>query len=96
MIVVIEDELHADPQGGFCSIPDAIAELRRRARIPWNEKPNLAPCSNWAKCGRTYSVVEYDDTSALWQEIRRTTVLKVCASGVRWSPGFADGATAVP
>ena len=87
---MIEDERHAEGQGRFLSVQDAMIELRRRAQLPWNEKPNVAPCTNWEKCGRAYEVVEYDDTSVPWTEIRRTRVLEVSASGVTWSPGFEE------
>ena len=53
---VIEDEAHAEPQGEFDSLESAIAELRRRADMPWDAAPNLPPCTNWRTCGRRYEV----------------------------------------
>lgn len=40
----IEDEIHAEPHGEFSTRDQAIEELKRRAAIPWNEAPNVAPC----------------------------------------------------
>jgi hypothetical protein len=90
MIIIIEDERHAEPQGEFASIEHAVAELRQRAKIPWDQPPNLAPCMSWQTCGRAYEVIEYDNTSTPWKELRRLAVLEVSASGVKWSHGFED------
>jgi hypothetical protein len=58
---LIEDELHSERQDGdFPTFDAAIAELQRRATIPWNEPPNVAPCQSWRTCGRNYEVIEYD------------------------------------
>jgi hypothetical protein len=82
---VIEDEAHAEPQaGGFQTRQQAIAELRRRAEIPWNEEPNRAPCTNWLNCGRRYELVEYDDKASPWKEVSRNLILDISAGGVRW------------
>jgi hypothetical protein len=80
----IEDERHAEPQGEFASLEDALAELRRRAQVPWDQLPNVAPCTNWRNCGRNYEVIEYDDSVGPRREIKRTAVLEVDAQGVRW------------
>jgi hypothetical protein len=54
---VIEDELHAEPQAGeFRSLADAVAELKRRALVPWDQEPNRAPCDGWRTCGRSYEI----------------------------------------
>ena len=82
--VIIDDERHAEPQGEFPDVAQAIAELKRRAQIPWNRSPNIAPCTNWRNCGRAYEVIEYDDSERPWKELSRTLVLEVSASGVRW------------
>lgn len=82
---VIEDEAHAEPQEGqFRTREQAIAELERRAAIPWNDAPNRAPCTNWLNCGRLYELVEYDDTTNTWKELSRTLILEISAAGVRW------------
>jgi len=41
---IIEDELHAEQQGEFPNKELAIAELKRRAHIAWDQRPNIAPC----------------------------------------------------
>ena len=87
---LIEDERHAEPQGQFGNLQQAIVELRQRAAIPWDQEPNRAPCQNWMNCGRKYEVIEYDDTLSPWKELRRIAVLDVSASGVAWSSGFED------
>jgi hypothetical protein len=81
---VIEDEKHADLIGRFASYELAVLELKRLAELPWNEKPNRAPCSSWGKCGRAYEIVEYDDSSSPWKEIHRVAALNVSACGVEW------------
>jgi hypothetical protein len=85
---VIEDELHAEPQGEFETFESALAELRRRALIPWDQSPNCAPCLSWQTCGRSYDIIEYDSTGQPWQQIRRVQVLKIAADGVQWASGF--------
>jgi hypothetical protein len=86
---VIEDEFHAEDHGQFASFDEAVAELKRRAAIPWDQAPNLAPCMNWENCGRDYVIVEYDDSSLPWQELSRVSVMKVSASGTEWAGDFA-------
>jgi hypothetical protein len=81
----IEDERHAEPQqGSFDSFEEAVVELRRRAAIPWNESPNVAPCTNWKNCGRRYEVVEYDTSSTPWKELGRVPALDISAAVVLW------------
>ena len=81
----IEDERHAEAHGTYATEAEAVAELKRRSRVPWNEEQNRAPCTNWANCGRSYELVEYDDSKLPhWQELTRIRVLDVSASGVRW------------
>jgi len=82
---IIGDERHAEPQEGeFATFADAMVELRRRAALPWNEPPNVAPCTNWRECGRKYEVIEYDDSAKPWRELRRHAVLEVSALGATW------------
>ena len=85
---VIEDERHAEPQGQFASLDLAMAELKQRATMPWDQFPNLAPCTNWRSCGRTYEVVEYDDSQLPWKELKRIAVLEVSAAGAKWAGDF--------
>ncbi|WP_332736253.1 hypothetical protein [Flavihumibacter sp.] len=85
-IFIIEDEAHAEPQKGeFQTFEDAFSELERRAKIPWNEIPNLCPCTNWEDCGRNYHIIEYDMTQAPWKELQRKEILTITAKEVKWS-----------
>jgi hypothetical protein len=81
---VIEDEAHAERSGEFASRDEALAELRRRAAIPWNEEPNQAPCMSWRTCGRRYEIVEYEVEARPWKELRRERALDISAAGVNW------------
>ena len=83
-VFIIEDEIHAEPQGEFRTRGQALAELERRAAIPWNEPPNRAPCSNSLNCGRRYELIEYDDSESIWKELTRELILEISAAGVRW------------
>jgi hypothetical protein len=86
----IEDERHAEPQdGAFNTLDEALAELRRRSAVPWNEPPNQAPCVNWHACGRSYEIIEYDVSADSWKEVRRIPALDVSAQGVKWAAPFS-------
>jgi len=86
---VIEDELHAEHHGQFATFYDAICELKRRAAIPWDQEPNVAPCKSWQSCGRQYWILEVDDCQSPWKVLRRIAVLDVSASDVKWMGEFA-------
>jgi hypothetical protein len=84
-IFVIYDAIHAEFQEGeFGNLDDAIAELKRRAMLPWDELPNIAPCSNWKQCGRKYEIVEYDVSKEPWNETQRFPMMDISSSGVVW------------
>jgi hypothetical protein len=84
-VFVIEDEAHAEQQAPtFRTRAEAMAELKRRATIPWNEEPNCAPCTNWQNCGRRYQIVEYNDTVSPGVEVAREFVLAISSKGVDW------------
>ena len=87
---IIEDEFHAEQIAQFASFEEAIAELRRRAKLPWDKGPNMAPCMSWQTCGREYVIIEYDDSQLPWKELRRIPAFKVSAAGVEWVSGFGD------
>ena len=87
---VIEDYTHCDLNNKFETFELALAELRRRARVPWDQEPNRAPCTKWRTCNRTYEVAEYDVSEKPRKLIRRVPVLKVSASGVEWARGFRE------
>ena len=84
---IIEDERHAEHDGRFATFEQALVELRRRAAIPWNEEPNVAPCTGWQTCGRDYAIVEFDDSKMPWKEIRRVPALQLSDAGARWFDG---------
>lgn len=81
---VIEDEFHAEWQGEFASEQEALVELQRRAQIPWDHEPNQAPCTSWPTCGRDYYIIEFDDTREQWRELKRTRILEISATEVKW------------
>lgn len=82
---IIEDQIHAELQDGkFSTFAEALSELRRRALVPWNITPNVAPCISWKTCGRIYEIIEYDDTSTPWKELSRVSALEISSDGVKW------------
>ena len=89
-IYVIEDEIHAELCGEFASFENALAELKKRAKIQWNEKPNVCPCTNWENCGRNYEIVEYDETKTPWNEIEKTPILEVSSKGIVWDKDYCE------
>jgi len=83
----IEDDIHAELQeGAYTTFDEAMTELRRRARLPWNETPNIPPCTSWRTCERKYTIIEYDESVDPWHELRRTPALSLSAKAVRWLP----------
>ena len=88
---VIEDEDHAEHHGRFDTLEAALEELRRRARIPWDQSPNKAPCMSWKTCGRRYVIIEYDGSSEWTRELRRVEALEISKAGVRWATGLEHG-----
>lgn len=87
-MITIEDDIHCERDRDFDSFESAIAELRRRAAVPWDEPPNRAPCKSWATCGREYHVLEYDTSQKPWKVLRDALVLVVSANGPQWTDGF--------
>lgn len=90
IVYVIEDEIHAEQMGVFEEKAAALEELRRFATIPWDERPNVAPCTSWRTCGRNYELIEYEVDGGDWRELSRSSALEVDAQGVKWhgnSPG---------
>jgi len=84
-LFVIEDEAHAEWNGEFRTLGEALEELVRRSKVPWDQEPNRAPCQSWATCGRDYVVIEVDDQVKPWREVKRTSVLKVGPGVVSWN-----------
>lgn len=88
VMFVIEDDLHGDTLGNYDTFEDALTQLRAWALLPWDQDPNLAPCTSWRTCGRSYQIVEYDSTVTPWKRINTTEILEVDARGVKWADGF--------
>ncbi len=82
----IEDEAHAELIGKYATAEEAVAELRRRAGLPWDQMPNVAPCTSWRTCGRQYELIEYDMSVSPWKQVRRVAALTISAAGVEWLP----------
>jgi hypothetical protein len=80
----IEDELHAEMRSEHPTLQDAVLELERLARIPWDVDPNIAPCQSWRTCGRRYEIIEYDTSTEPWRSVRRVPALEVSAAGAVW------------
>lgn len=85
---VISDDLHDETAGEFSSLDDAVGGVQQLATVSWDEGPNLAPCTSWRTCGRHYDIVEYDDSSLPWHEVRRYPAVQIDASGVKWADSF--------
>lgn len=83
-MIVIEDDLHGEPGEEFATREEAVAELRRRAALPWNEPPNQAPCTSWRTCGRSYALVEYDTRFTPWRRLSSVPILEVSKKGATW------------
>ena len=81
---IIEDERHAEWLGEYGTRDEAVAELQRLSKVPWDEAPNRAPCTSWATCGRTYELVQFDAAATPWRELRREPALDVSKNGVAW------------
>lgn len=82
---IIEDEIHAEHQKGeYTTYREALAELHKRAKLPWDKPPNVAPCKSWRTCGRRYVVIEYDTSQQPWIQLQRKAVLNISADNVTW------------
>ena len=87
----IEDEWHAETCSEHATLQDAIAEVERLARIPWDAAPNIAPCQGWRTCGRRYEIREFDASAEPWRLLRRLPALEVSAAGAVWDAGLSRG-----
>ena len=88
-LFVIEDETHSEQCSKHATLEEAVARLKQLAALPWNEQPNMAPCTSWRTCSRRYEVVEYETGSHPWKERRRIPALEISAKGVSWEKEFA-------
>ncbi len=81
---IIEDTNHAWRSRHFASLSDAIKELQRLARVPWNEEPNWAPCKQWRTRGPLYQLLEVEYGPPRLKLIRSIEVLRINANEVTW------------
>jgi hypothetical protein len=86
---VIEDEWHAEWIGEFTSREDAHDALRKLAELPWNEPPNICPCTSWRTCGRRYHLIEFDASAETWKSISDEPLLEVSAARTAWLSGWS-------
>lgn len=83
---IIEDEIHAEQQEGkFETFEQALTILKSRAEIPYDQKPNRCPYTNWKNCERQYQIIEYNDNNIPWNELDRQDILTVSAKGIMWN-----------
>ena len=88
------DEAHSEMsprRDTFGSFDDALAEVRRRVAVPWDQYPNRAPCRGWATCGRDYVIREYHTGTEPWTFVRAVPVVWLSAAGITWTTGFDPG-----
>jgi hypothetical protein len=86
-IFAIYDMIHLEssPQRDhFESLDEALAEVLRRAQLPWDQYPNIAPCREWATCGRECVIREYRTGHQPWKLVRVVPVVSLSAAGVTW------------
>ncbi|MBW3589966.1 MAG: hypothetical protein KY429_11155 [Actinobacteria bacterium] len=72
----IEDDAHDESFREFETREEAVRELHNLATLPWDQLPNLAPCTNWRNCGRRYELVEFEVDGTFHRELRRTLSLR--------------------
>lgn len=80
----VEDDFHGEPGAEFATKEEAVAELQRLAALPWNEPPNLAPCTSWQTCGRSYTIAEYDHCCTPWRLLSAVPMLEISSKGATW------------
>ena len=83
-VFLVHDNVHSELSPEFDSWNTAMEEVCRLAAIPWNEKPNRAPCREWRECGRVYAITEYADDAVPREFVRNTPIAMLSAAGVRW------------
>lgn len=84
---VIEDEAHAEWISEHVSREEALAELRNLAELPWDEPPNVCPCTSCRTCGRRYYLVEFDTSAKPWRRLEEEALLEVSAEKTAWLSG---------
>ncbi|HUG66417.1 MAG TPA: hypothetical protein VMM76_01620 [Pirellulaceae bacterium] len=79
----VYDDIHCDLCGKFCTFAEALAEIRRRCAIPWDQLPNRAPCKSWKTCGRKYRIREYSSPTSD-RLLNSTDICDINADGIKW------------
>ena len=87
---VVTDESHAEHCAVYSSFEAALAELKRRSAIPWDQEPNRCPCTSWETCDRDYHILEYDDSVTPNRVVFRVAVLNMSANGVVWNDAYKE------
>jgi hypothetical protein len=89
-IILIQDDWHCElQQTEYTSFDDALEELRRRALILSTDPPNRAPCTGWRKCGRSYTLCEFEKTQTPpWKLWRYAKIVDVDPTGATWNPNY--------
>ena len=54
--------------------------------MPWDQRPNRAPCTSWRTCGRKWVLAEFGESPEDWKELEHIWV-RVSAAGVTWADG---------
>ena len=85
---IIEDQVHAEWKGRFATREEALSELKRLANIPWDQPPNLCPCTSWRTCRREYEVIEFETSGLEWKELWRGGTLALSSNGANWTGEF--------
>jgi hypothetical protein len=87
---IIEDEIHSELMGEFESFEKALLELKRISKTPWDQEPNRAPCTSWKTCGRSYEIIEFDNSKIPWKEIRRSYILEIKQNKIKWEKEYQE------
>jgi len=86
----IEDKTHCDDHGTFESFQDAYDAIIGFTSIPWDKRPNRAPCRNWRNCGRYFQIVESrswtcpESEKVKYEHVGTTEICKISCEGVLW------------
>ncbi len=86
LMFIIDDADHCEYIERFATREEALARLLQLSRMPWDAKPNRAPCMSWKTCGRRYELIEVDD-SVPYSLVEQTPIFEISAEGVRWLSG---------
>jgi hypothetical protein len=78
---VIEDKIHGEQSRELLTLGEAWAELERLSLVPWDQHPNLAPCTNWQACGRQYEIVQYEVEGSDSRVVDRISGLEINSRG---------------